>query len=154
MVVGNDAENPLQLTGHDWLAASDTDSPWHQGKIREAVPSVGKWAIRVDQSARYEISLRRWPRELSRAINADLAPGDAVPGMKSPRETPGRPIEAKTATLLVGDYTATKPVLPDAEAVKFVVELKQGDHFLEGIFHTGKSGEGQLGAYYAVIERL
>lgn len=154
VVVGNDAENPLQLTGHDWLAGSDNDSPWHQGKIRAAKLSVGKWAIRVDQNARYEISLRRWPRELSRAINADLAPGDAVPGMASPRETPGRPIEAKTATLQVGDYTETKPVLADAEAVTFVVELKQGEHFLEGIFHTGKSGEGQLGSFYAVIERL
>ena len=70
------------------------------------------------------------------------------------RETPGRPVQAKTATLLVGDYRETKPVLPDAEAVKFIVELKQGEHFLEGIFHTGERGDGELGAYYAVIERL
>ena len=154
IVVGNDAQNPSQLTGHDWLAASDNDSPWHQGKIRAAVPSVGKWAIRVDQSARYEISLRRWPQELSRAINADLAPGAAVPGMDAPRETPGRAIGAKTATLQVGDYSATKAVQPGDEAVKFVVELKKGEHFLEGIFHTGETGEGRLGAYYAVIERL
>jgi arylsulfatase A-like enzyme len=154
VVVGNDAENPSHLTGHDWLAESDDASPWNQGKIRAAKPSGGYWAVKVDQTARYQISLRRWPSELSHPINADLAAGAPVPGLASFRETPGKGIGAKRATLKIGDLTETKPVLEGAEDVRFNVNLRKGDYFLEGIFHTGDSPTDVIGAYYAVVERL
>lgn len=154
MVVGNDAENPAHLTGHDWLANSDSASPWHQGKIRAAKPSEGGWAIRVEQSATYVISLRRWPRELSHPINADLAPGAAVPGLNAFRETPGKGLGATKATLKIGNLTRTKPIADDAEEIRFTLELEEDDYLLEGIFHSDNESGMRIGAYYAVIERL
>lgn len=153
-VVGNDAENPAQLTGHDWLADSDGASPWHQGKIRAANPSMGGWAIRVDQTANYEIALRRWPKELSHPINKDLAPGPSVPGLAAFRETPGKGLGVTQATLKLGDVTQTKPVGPDTNEVRFILDLHQGDYLLEGIFHNNDRSGMRIGAYYAVIKRL
>ena len=153
-VVGNDAENPAQLTGHDWLADSDGASPWHQGKIRAANPSTGGWAVRVEQSAKYVIALRRWPRELSHPINSDLAPGAPVPGLSAFRETPGKGLGATKATLKMGDVTETKPIVGDADEVRFTLELKKGDYLLEGVFHSDDTSGIRIGAYYAVVERL
>ncbi len=110
--------------------------------------------MRVKEAGTYKISLRRWPRELSRAINDDLAPGDPVPGLTAFRETPGKAINATRATLNVADYYEEKPVKKGAEAVTFTMDLQPGDFKLRGNFITG-NGQGEfVSAYYAVVERL
>ncbi len=154
VVVGNDAENPAHLTGHDWLADSDGASPWHQGKIRAANPSTGGWAIRVDQTARYQIALRRWPQELRHPINANLASGHPVPGLTAFRETPGKGLGATKATLSLGDITETKMIGEDADEVLFTLNLEKGDYLLEGMFHTDDADGIRIGAYYAVVKRI
>lgn len=153
VVIGNDAENPAQLTSHDWLTYDGT-SPWNQNHIRSGTHGVGYWAVRVEEAGTYKISLRRWPQEISRAIDADLPPGKPVPGLRAFRETPGKAIPAIRATLNVADYYEEKPVKKGAESVTFTVELKPGDFKLRGNFVTGKGSKDFISAYYAVVERL
>ncbi len=152
-VLGNDAENPTQLTSHDWLT-DDGTSPWNQGHIRRGQEGVGYWAVRVEQAGTYKISLRRWPQEISKGINEGLEPGDPVPGLATFRETPGKAFDFTRASLNVADFYEEKPIEKGAESVTFTVDLKPGDFKLRGIFQTGSGSNGSVSSYYAVVERL
>lgn len=151
-VLGHDAANPTQLTGHDWLTDGSM-SPWNQVHIRSGKEAIGYWAVRVAQAGRYKISLRRWPQELSRAITADLAPGKPVPGGKAYRETPGKSLAVVGATLRVGGHDLSRPVGPSDESAVFTVELAAGETELAGAFQFADDTPA-VGSYYAVVERL
>jgi len=151
-VIGHDAANPTQLTGHDWLT-DGTISPWNQAHIRRGHAAVGYWAVRVAQTGRYQISLRRWPQELSRPITAALAPGQPVPGGKAFRETPGQALAINEATLRVGPHDWTQAVGAMDESATFTVTLEAGETQLEGRFHFADDTPA-VGSYYAVVERL
>ena len=151
-VLGHDAANPTQLTGHDWLT-DGTISPWNQAHIRRGHAAVGYWAVRVAEKGRYKISLRRWPQELSRAITADLEPGQPVPGGTAFRETPGKAFAVNQATLKIAGHDLKVAVGPHDEAATFTVELDAGEAELEGAFQFS-DGTAPVGSYYAVVERL
>ncbi len=151
-VLGHDAANPAQLTGHDWLT-DGTLSPWNQAHIRSAKTGTGHWAVRIAETGRYQISLRRWPQEISGAITADLPPGQPVPGGKAYRETPGRPLAITSATLRIGPHDWTMAVAPTDEAATFTVTLEAGETELTGLFHFADDTP-PIGSYYAVVERL
>lgn len=151
-VLGHDAANPTQLTGHDWLTDGRI-SPWNQAHIRKGHTGVGYWAVRVAEAGRYKISLRRWPQELSRAITAAVAPGEPVPGGTAFRETPGISLAINQATLRIGGHDLKAVVGPNDEAATFTVELEVGDAELEGAFQFSDDSPA-LGSYYAVVERL
>jgi len=148
-VLGNEADNPTQLTAHDWL--TDANPPWHQSSIRKGQKGVGHWAVRVEEAGTFEIALRRWPREVSKAIDSNLKPGKAVPGLVAYRETPGKGFAATSATLSIAGFSEEKPVKQGAESVTFTVDLKPGDFDLHGAFIMG---EETISAYYAVVKRL
>lgn len=152
VVLGNAAENPTQLTAHDWLTDGGSP-PWHQGSIRAGKGGMGYWAVRVEEAGAYEITLRRWPRESKTAIDSDLKPGKAVQGLTAYRETPGNGIKVQKASLKIGDFSGEKPVKKGAEGVSFRVNLKPGEFELQGTFH-GKTAKDTLSAYYAVVKRL
>jgi arylsulfatase B len=154
IVVGHPAENPSQLTAHDWLNDDDGPTPWHQSHIRAGLPSNGWWAVRVAESGRYRISLRRWPLSVEKPLNAALAPGAPVPGLTAFRETPGLSIDVVGARLEVAGQTYTTKVNPEAEAAVFEVDLKAGETTLQGIFETRTEKRAEIGSYYAVVERL
>ena len=68
MVIGSDRSPIVSLSSHDWLI--DKLPPWNQGHIKNgAVAEESFWAIEVEQSGVYEISLRRWPVEADKGIN-------------------------------------------------------------------------------------
>ena len=152
IIVGNDAENPAHLTGHDWLT-NDPLTPWHQTFIRTARQGDGFWSIRIDKTGTYEIALRRWPQEVSKPINAEMAPGAGVPGLTAFREAAGKSIAATSAVLEISGQTIEKKVGKRDDEVRFTVDLKEGLAELHGVFRT-EGGEFEiLGAYYAVVTR-
>lgn len=152
-VIGNEADNPTQLTAHDWLT-DGANPPWHQASIRAGQRGTGFWAIRVEEAGTYEITLRRWPNELPRSMDSDVKPGKPVPGLVAFRETPGEGFDVTKATLNIADYYEEKNVEKGAEGVTFTVDLKPGDFKLRGNFHIGKGGKEVVSAYYAIAERL
>ncbi|GAH83387.1 unnamed protein product, partial [marine sediment metagenome] len=105
------------------------------------------WAVEVARDGEYEISLRRWPKEVDAPITA------AIPG--------GKAISANTARLKIADVDVTKPIPRDATAVKFKVKLKAGKTRLQSWFIPPHRGAGFMdeqgesrGAYYVYAKRL
>ncbi len=134
IILGADAENPSHLTAFDW----HTRTPWNQNHIRSGVPKNGFWAVEVAQDGKYEITLRRWPRELDQPITAA---GD------------GKAIRATTARLKIGTVDLTKPIPERASKVSFVVPLPAAKTQLQTWLTDQQSGQSR-GAYYVAVKRL
>lgn len=151
IVVGHPAENPSYLSSHDWLT-NENAVPWNQSQIRNGQSGQGHWALRVEASGPYRISLRRWPTSVSQPISAGLPPGDSVPGLKAFRETVGKRLLAEKAGLRFGDTVLEQLVSTGADSVEFDVRLEPGPIDLQGYFVL--SDESEMGAYYAVVEAM
>ncbi len=150
--LGHSGENPARLTSHDWITTGST--PWNQSHIRRGLngaANTGFWNVKVVEDGEYEVRLRRWPAEADLAIAAPLKPGPAVPGTRAFRTTPGKQLALTTATLQIGDVSATAKVEPGAKEVRMRVKLKAGATRLTASFQTA-SGE-VFGAYYAYVEK-
>jgi arylsulfatase B len=146
IVLGNDRENPSRLNCMDWHG-NDADLVWNQKQIRTAPVANGFWAVDISQSGRYRFELRRWPRELDRAINAPFT--DIVPNME---KTPEVAIAANRAQLTIGAIDQTKPIEPGDKFAEFAVSLPKGPAELRTFFHD-PDGTSR-GAYYLYVERL
>ena len=151
--LGNRAENPTRLTGHDWIN-ENYGIPWHQSLVREGYPGNGYWAVHVDEAAWYEISLRRWPAELNIPIVAGLPPGPDSPGAEAFRTTPGKSLPFSKATLSIGEVHESMLVNPTDRAARFRVKLLAGDQKLRATFESNQPGVKKTGAYYVSVKRL
>ena len=138
IVVGSDHENPAALTSQDWLLPTG-NPPWNQSHVRSATRANGHWEIEVARDGAYEISLRRWPQEISTPITAAI-----------PR---GKAIAATVARLKVADLDLRQPIPKGATAVTFRVQLKAGRTRLQGWF-INEPDEAQQGPYYAAVQRI
>lgn len=150
--LGHPQGNPARLTSHDWITTGST--PWNQSHIRKAQngkSATGFWNVYVHESGRYEVRLRRWPETSDLPINASLPPGDAVPGAKAYRTTPGKGISPSRATLKIGDVDVAANVADGDREVVFNVDLKKGKTRMAALFIT-EEGE-EFGAYYAYVTR-
>jgi arylsulfatase B len=153
ITLGHPSDNPAQLTAHDWLTGN-LGVPWHQSAIREAKLGYGYsgiWAVKIAEAGDYKLTLRRWPRETGLDMDASLAPGKPVDGLKAYRETPGKSLKLKTATVKVGDQTSEKQVT-GGEGTTFNMTLPEGKTFIEAYYHT--ADDQQLGAYYVIVEKV
>lgn len=152
IVVGNSAENPALLTGHDWIT-DDEFTPWHQAYVRGGKPGIGTWYLEVDQPGRYEVLLTRWPPSLGLSLQSDLPPGKPVPGLIAFREEPGKSIAIHSAILETNQDRHEMKIKPGSQAARFVVDLDKGAVDLAGTFLHGAEST-PLGAYYATVRRL
>ncbi|MCA9137621.1 MAG: arylsulfatase [Planctomycetales bacterium] len=150
--LGHPADNPARLTSHDWITTQMT--PWNQSQVRAAMNGPGNtgfWNVKVTQPGKYVVRLRRWPIEIDLPIASPLAPGEPVPGAKAYRETPGKPVAAKTATIKIGEIEKSAPVVDGAKEVAFELELKPGTTTMTAEFQTAA---GQVfGAYFVYVEK-
>lgn len=124
---GNDAENPVQLTCHDWHT-NDKPVPWHHGHIRRGLVANGFWAIEVLKSGKYEITLRRWPKYIDKSI------------------------EANAARLKIGGQKFDQTLDPSQTKATFIVNLKQGKTRLQS-YLTMPNGKTR-GAYYVSAKSI
>ena len=150
--LGHPAENPARLTSHDWITTGTT--PWNQAHVRRALhgpANTGFWNVNVDQSGRYSLELRRWPREIDLAIDAPLPAGQPVPGTKAFRETPGKSIQPVKARVKIGELTREVDVPPGAKQVTLEMALPAGPQQLSATF-IDAAGE-EYGAYFVYVER-
>ncbi len=134
-VLGSDKQNPTCLTCHDWHGRS---VPWHQGAIRRGTNANGFWAVDVERAGTYEFTLRRWPEEIDKPINAAIDRGKAI--------------SVTAARMTIGDVDETRPVPANAVGVTFRVRLKAGKARLQTYF-AGKTGQPR-GAYFVYVRRL
>ncbi len=148
--LGHAADNPARLTSHDWITTGST--PWNQSHVRKAqngARNTGFWNVNVVADGDYEIRLRRWPEEADLPINAPLAPGADVPGVKAYRTTDGKAISPNRATIQIGDVASEAKVEPGAKEVTFNLKLKAGKTRMKALF-ISESGE-EHGAYFTYV---
>jgi hypothetical protein len=96
------------------------------------------WAVDIEQTGQYEISLRRWPAEADTPITA--APDG------------GKALAIKKARLKIADFDKTIDVSADDKAATFRMKLKAGPTHLQSWF-TDADGTSR-GAYYVYVRRL
>lgn len=152
--LGDPNDNPARLTSHDWITTGST--PWNQAHIRKGLdkPEVtGFWNVKVQQAGKYEVRLRRWPEESNTPINAGMKAGDAVPGVKAFRVTPGREFATlNKATIEIAGKTVTADFEPDAVEAVLTTELPAGKTRLAAKFYSPDGNS--VGAYFAYVKRL
>ena len=158
--LGHPEHPEVVLTSHDWI--QEVNPPWNQNQVRRGVEikgddgrleHTGHWAVKVVESGRYRLALRRWPRESGKAINAALPAGENVPGASvAYRAVPGKGIKATKASLRIdGKEIGTLAVEEGQQEVVFEAEISAGSHQLAPVF--GVKG-GEMGAYYVTVTRL
>ena len=145
LVVGADAENPMQLSPADWEDVFVDQA----AQIRSGIRRNGPWNIEVARAGSYRIELRRWPREDGAAIRAALPPRKHASG----QFPAGVTLPVAEARLRVGDFDARRPVAESDAAVVFTTTLKPGRTKLQTWF-LDAAGQEIAGAYYVYVERL
>ncbi|VGO16363.1 Arylsulfatase [Pontiella desulfatans] len=120
MKIGSDESPVVALSSHDWLTAN---VPWYQPHIMHgAMAKPAHWAVEVVRDGEYEISLRRWPVEADKPINA-------ANGYKG--------FDFKQARMRVADVDKTREIPEGAKEVTFNVKLKKGLVELSPLFIGG-----------------
>ncbi len=117
-------EDPVELMSHDWHTEGAA-VPWHQNHVRQGLVARGTWAIAVERSGEYEVTLRRWPAQLNRAM-------DCV-----------------RAAISVGGVEEAMEIGSSAISAVFRVRLAAGSTELSTTFRRS-SGE-EHGAYFASV---
>ncbi len=143
--IGADEENPTRLSSCDWVGVY-CDNP--RG-VRGCVMDSGIWHLSVARAGRYDITLRRWPRESGLAITAPAPVMEGVDGTL----LAGKALPAVRAWMKIGDAERELDVRPDDLAVTFTVDLPSGPATLQ-TWWLDANGNRLAGAYYATVERV
>lgn len=134
IVIGDDRQNPTELTCFEWHSSQQ----WQQSAVKSGFAGNGFWALHVARAGKYQISLRRWPAELDLPITAAVTGGQAI--------------HADTARLRVAGFDESRPITPETRAVVFQAPLPSGSTRLE-TWLTSSDGQSR-GAYYVTVKRL
>ena len=126
IALGGD-ENPVHLMSHDWHSGKG-GTPWHQNHVRRGHVANGPWAVDVREAGDYEITLRRWPEQLDKAM------------------------DATAATVSIGNYNHEVSLDPSATSATFKATLERGPADLLTSL-TGNDGKVR-GAYFVAAHRL
>ncbi|WP_341224504.1 arylsulfatase [uncultured Arcticibacterium sp.] len=149
--VGHEAENPVKLYSHDWHTDA-VASPWHQRHIRSGYRDNGYWLLKVAESGKYAVKLRRWPMETKLALNAEAPIRPAKEGTSVRASKKGKALNITAARLAIQDLALSKEVDSDSEYVEFEIELEKGQTQLKTWFTL--DNEEELGAYFVIVEKL
>jgi len=123
--LGNDAENPANLTCHDWHT-NGKPVPWNQGHIRRGPFNNGFWAVDIERAGNYTITLRRWPKQEEKSV------------------------EAVSARIKIAGQESETKVTEKATGAQFKLKLEKGPAKLE-TWLTTKDGKVR-GAYFVEVE--
>jgi len=129
--VGSPAENPANLTSHDWHALPGKSAS-QAVVFQDAVPkdplSNGFWVVNVVETGTFKFILRTRPSH---------APG---------------PIYASHAQVQAGGHNVETDLNPEAALATLTLELSRGVHHLQ-TFLTNAEGQTR-GAYFVEVRRL
>jgi len=127
LTLGNAAENPANLTCHDWHT-NNGPVPWNHGHIRQGPAANGYWAVNIEKAGKYEFTLRRWPAEENKAIGAT------------------------GARIRIGKLDQSQAVAPEDTATTFKLDVPAGNTRLQ-TWLDRKDGK-KAGAYFVEVRRL
>ena len=125
--LGDPTDNPTTLCSQDWYLPTG-NPPWNFGEIKNLPRVTGPWNINVRQAGRYRFTLRQWPSE------AD------------------KPIQAVHAKLAVAGQVAESDVASGAQGAVFELDLPAGKTQLNTWLIDKKNQAG--GAYFTDVQAI
>jgi arylsulfatase A-like enzyme len=123
---------------------------WSMDGAIKARRIVGRWPVFIEQSGQYEVELRRWPREMDRAINEFKGLGGRVPMKEFSQDAVQ--ISPDSARVKIGDTDICKKIDPEARSIRFKISLAQGPADLQAWF-IDKDGTDRV-AYWVYVNRI
>jgi hypothetical protein len=145
IVIGADEENPVTLSAADWWNVYCDN----MRDLRTGKPANSVWNVVAVKDGRYEIALRRWPKEADAAIAAGVPEFRAVDGTLPA----GKALPIAAVRLKVGELLDETKVAADAKEIKFSVELNAGAKLAMQSFCYDATGQELCGAYFAYVTR-
>jgi arylsulfatase len=147
-------DDTVMLTAYDWWYGRRVYNWPH---LRRGDTSNGRYEVLIDRAGRYEVALRRWPRESGLGIrdaverfvpkDAWMAYDDALAPFP-----PGPAYEIVGAKVRLGDQTLSCNVQPTDREALLQFDLQAGPADLQTWFRT-KDGS-DFGASYVYIRRI
>lgn len=125
--VGNPKDNPTVLCSQDWRMPTG-NPPWNFGSIKKLPRVTGPWMVDVKEAGLYRITLRQFPKEADRVVNA---------------------VRAK---IEIAGLQREQTVEPNCKGVVFELELPAGQTKLKTFLFNEKDRAG--GAYFTEVEKL
>ncbi len=125
--LGNPAENPVRLTSQDWYLPTG-NPPWNFGTISKLPRVTGPWMVEVKKTGRYRLTLRQWPAEAN------------------------KPVEAVRAKLRIAGQEKELAVEPGTKGVVFELDLPAGKTELTTWLYNKSGAAG--GAYFTEVQAL
>ncbi|HDZ20125.1 hypothetical protein LCGC14_0016790 [marine sediment metagenome] len=148
IAIGHESENPTRLNAMDVMG----DVAWNQTQIVQATKSTGRWTVRVARDGRYRFRLRRWPKELGLAIDADVDDQEAGRHIYASPEGARAAIHPTGARLGVSGQQWTCEIAPGDIEATFEIDLAAMETTTLDAWFTSAGDE--CGAYYVYVERL
>ncbi len=148
--VGSPKENPSKISSHD-LMIGRYKGVWHQNGAIEGAQAEGSWKIEFVEDGEYLITLRRFPSESKRAINATFPAQEERTELDktAPASTKNDFVQAQ---LYVAGITKSTDIKEGQEAVSFRVKVPAGKYDMEA--QLIDSEKRVHPAYYVYIEKL
>ncbi len=147
--VGRELGEETPLNCHAWRTSSSRRF-FSQMHVRLGVEADDAYfPVQIQQSGRYQIELRRWPREAQAGINQTL------PALEPPFCTPlpeGVSLHAVAAELELQGQSKTRELKEGEQAVIFEMDLKAGQAQLRANFLRAE--KKRTGAYYVYVKRV
>ena len=125
--LGNPADNPTVLCSQDWYMPTG-NPPWNFGSIKKLPRVTGPWMVDVKKAGRYRLTLRQWPIEADKTVEA----------VRARIQISGKEMESK--------------VEPGSKGVVFEMELPAGKTQLNTWLYNEANKAG--GAYFTEVEAL
>ena len=149
IIIGSPAENPVNLTSHDWH--SNTQVPWNHKHIRSGLQGNGFWVLDIEHTGIYEITLSRWPLSMKLPINSGMEKRPALNGTSVNESLEGKALNILKANIEIGREKMEQDVKETDVSVTFTVNLKAGKD--KRLITTFRGNEVDMGAYYVQISK-
>lgn len=125
--LGNPDDNPTVLCSQDWYLPSG-NPPWNFGSIKRLPEVTGPWMVNVKKAGLYRFTLRQFPKEADKVV------------------------EAVRAKIQIAGNDKEMIVEPGSKEVVFELELPVGKTELITYLYTSEGKMG--GAYFTEVEAL
>lgn len=149
IIIGSPAENPVNLTSHDWH--SNTQVPWNHKHVRSGLQGNGFWVLDIEHTGIYEITLSRWPLSMNLPINSGMEKRPALNGTSVNESLEGKALNILKAKIEIGREKMEQDVKETDVSVTFTVNLKAGKD--KRLITTFRGNEVDMGAYYVQISK-
>jgi arylsulfatase A-like enzyme len=125
--LGNPAENPTRLCSQDWYMPTG-NPPWNFNEIKRLPRVTGPWMVDIKHAGRYRLTLRQFPIEANRSV------------------------QAVRAKVQIAGQEVEQQVLAENKGVQFELDLPAGKTELHTWLYDEEGRAG--GAYFTDVEAI